>query len=79
MPGVGGLETLPVMRHAMPRAVIAIISGYAIQMSKAQLEDVDLVIEKPFRVNQIQHLVGLVKEVVSTRTAIRALGELGEV
>ena len=78
MPGVSGLDTLPVMRHAMPRAVIVIISGYAIRMSEAQQEDVDLVIEKPFRLNQIQRLMALAKEVVSTRTAIRALGESGE-
>ncbi len=74
MPRVGGLETLPVIRNAMPRAVIAIISGYSTEAEEEQLADADLVIDKPFEIDTIRDLVTLAGEVVITWGRIRSLG-----
>ena len=75
MPGISGLETLPMIRHAMPRAVIAIISAYIADAVDIDISDADLVIQKPFRLEMIQELDQNVKELAKTQTAIRGLSD----
>lgn len=77
MPGISGLETLPVIRHAMPRAVIAIISAYTGDATEMNTQDADLVLKKPFHLKTIQELVQMVKDLAQTRVAIQSLGNMG--
>ena len=73
MPGLSGLETLPVIRHAMPRAVIAIISAYTKDAIKVDTTDADLIINKPFELDVIMRLGQMVQELTETQHAIRDL------
>jgi DNA-binding response OmpR family regulator len=75
MPGLSGLETLPVIRHAMPRAVIAIISAYTADTADVDTSDADLIVQKPFQLDLIQKLARKVKELAQTQTALRELSD----
>jgi len=76
MPGaLSGLETLPVIRHALPRAVIVIISAYTADAIDTDISDADLVIKKPFQLDLIQKLAHQVKELAQTQTALRDLSD----
>lgn len=75
MPGISGLETLPMIRHAMPRAIIAIISAYTADAADIDISDADLIIQKPFHLEVIQKLANQVRELAKTQTAIRGLSD----
>lgn len=75
MPGISGLETLPVIRHAMPRAVIAIVSAYTGDATEMNTHDADLVLKKPFHLSTIQHLAQMVKDLAQTQASIQALSD----
>lgn len=73
MPGISGLETLPMIRHAMPRAVIAIISAYTADTLEVDVSDADAVISKPFELKVIMSLATLSQELVDLQRAIGTL------
>ena len=75
MPGLSGLETLPVIRHAMPRAIIAIISAHTADTADVDISDADLIIRKPFQLDVIQKLSQQVKDLAQTQTALRELSD----
>jgi DNA-binding response OmpR family regulator len=75
MPGISGLETLPVIRHAMPRAIIVIISAYTDDALKVDTHDADLIVKKPFHLHTIRKLAELTKDLAKTQAAIHALSE----
>ena len=75
MPGISGLHTLPVMRHAMPRAIIAIISACKADAADVDISDADLVVKKPFRLEVIQELAQHVTELAKKQNAIRDLSD----
>lgn len=75
MPGMSGLETLPMIRHAMPRAVIAIISAYTADTLDVDVDDADLIINKPFELKLVMSLAQLARELVSIQKALYALGD----
>ncbi len=74
MAGVSGLDILSVIRGMMPWSVIAIISGYTHDVPETVREYADLVLSKPVRVNLLQDLFGLTRELVDKRGTIRELG-----
>lgn len=73
MPGLSGLETLPMIRHAMPRAVIAIVSAYTADAIEVDISDADLIISKPFELQVVMTLAQLAQELVDIQTSIQAL------
>ncbi len=75
MPGISGLETLPVIRHAMPRAIIVIISAYTDDAIKVDTQDADLILKKPFQLHTIRKLAELAKDLAKTQAALHALSE----
>ncbi|MGA1195708.1 MAG: response regulator [Candidatus Latescibacterota bacterium] len=75
MPGMSGLDTLPMIRHAMPRAIIAIVSAYTADTVDMDLSDADLMISKPFELKVVMSLAQLAQELVDIQKAIYALGE----
>ncbi|MFT5367534.1 MAG: two-component system response regulator AtoC [Candidatus Latescibacterota bacterium] len=75
MPGMSGLDTLPMIRHVMPRAVIAIISAYTVDAIDVDIGDADLMISKPFELKVVMSLAQLAQELVDIQRAIHALGE----
>lgn len=75
MPGMSGLDTLPMIRHAMPRAVIAIVSAYTADAIEVDVHDADLMINKPFELKVIMSLAQKAQELVDIQKAIYALGE----
>jgi DNA-binding response OmpR family regulator len=75
MPGMSGLDTLPMIRHAMPRAIIAIVSAYTADTIDMDLSDADLMISKPFELKVVMSLAQLAQELVDIQKAIYALGE----
>ena len=76
MSGVTGIDILSVIRGVMPRSVIAIVSGYTEDVAEMALDHIDLVLAKPVRVDILQQLVDLTKELVEKREAVRGLAEL---
>jgi len=74
MPGMSGLDTLPMIRHAMPRAIIAIVSAYTADTIDMDLSDADLMISKPFELKTVMSLAQLAQELVDIQKAIYALG-----
>ncbi len=74
MPGMSGLDTLPMIRHAMPRAIIAIVSAYTADTIDMDLSDADLMISKPFELKVVMTLAQLAQELVDIQKAIYALG-----
>jgi len=74
MPGMSGLDTLPMIRHAMPRAIIAIVSAYTADTIDMDLSDADLMISKPFELKVVMSLAQLAQELVDIQKAIYALG-----
>ena len=75
MPGVSGLDIISVIRGMMPWAVIAIVSGFPEEITDEAREHADLVIAKPVRVEKINALVSLVRDLVAKRNAIRDLSD----
>ena len=75
MPGMSGLDTLPMIRHAMPRAVIAIVSAYTADTIDVDVSDADLMISKPFELKVVMSLAQLAQELVDIQRSIYALGE----
>lgn len=75
MSGVSGIDILSVIRGMMPWSVIAIVSGYTEEVPEMALDHTDLVLAKPVRVDILQSLVTLTRELVSKRDAIRALAD----
>jgi CheY-like chemotaxis protein len=75
MPGVSGLEIISVIRGLMPWAVIAIISGYLEDVTDQSRNHADLVLAKPVHLKKIETLVGLTKDLISKRQAIRKLSD----
>jgi len=75
MPGISGLDTLPMIRHAMPRAIIAIVSAYTADAIDMDVSDADLMINKPFEIQVVMSLAQLAQEVVDIQKAIHAMGE----
>jgi two-component system, NtrC family, response regulator AtoC len=73
MPGLSGLETLPMIRHAMPRAVIAIVSAYTADTLDMDVSDADLIIGKPFELNVVMTLAQLAQELFDIQQSIHAL------
>jgi DNA-binding response OmpR family regulator len=74
LPDIGGLDILPVLRGSLPRAVIAVISGYADLVTEDDFEVADAVIPKPFELTVIDELVELTREMTERRNKIRSLG-----
>jgi DNA-binding response OmpR family regulator len=75
MPGLSGLATLPMIRHAMPRAVIAIVSAYTTDTIETDITDADLMISKPFEIQVVMSLAKLTQELVDILRVVQALGK----
>jgi len=60
MPGVSGWEVAKRIKDAKPTTPVALITGWGDQLSDKQLEEgaVDLFLAKPFKIKQLQNLVG---------------------
>ena len=56
--------------------MIAIVSGYTEDVAEMALDHIDLVLAKPVRVDILQQLVDLTKELVEKREAVRGFAEL---
>lgn len=76
LPGVGGLDILPLLRTAAPEAVIAIASGYANLVSETDMLYANLVLTKPFSLEKTKKLVQLSRDISQNRLALRQLGDL---
>jgi DNA-binding response OmpR family regulator len=76
MSGVSGIDILSVIRGMMPWSVIAIVSGYTEEVPEMALDHADLVLVKPVKVDVLQQLVELTKELVEKREAVRGLADL---
>ena len=57
LPDIGGLAILPVLRGSLPRAVIAVVSGYTERVTEDDLNVADTVISKPFDLSTMEALV----------------------
>lgn len=76
LPGVGGLDILPLLRTAAPEAVITIASGYPDLVTESDMLYANLVFSKPFSLEKTRRLVALSREISENRLALRALGDL---
>jgi DNA-binding response OmpR family regulator len=76
LPGVGGLDILPLLRTAAPEAVITIASGYANLVTETDMLYANLVFTKPFSLEKTRKLVELSRDISSNRLALRRLGDL---
>jgi CheY-like chemotaxis protein len=76
MSRVSGIDILSVIRGMMPWSVIAIVSVYMEEVAEMALDHVDLVLAKPVRVDILQQLVDLTKELVEKREVVRGLADL---
>jgi len=74
LPDVGGLDILPVLRGSLPRAVIAVVSGYTELVTEDDFYVADTIIVKPFELSTIEALVAETREINERRRRIRALG-----
>ena len=74
LPDVGGLDILPVLRGSLPRAVIAVVSGYTDLVTEDDFEVADVVIEKPFELSVMEALIDKTREIDECRKKIRNLG-----
>jgi two-component system response regulator ResD len=75
MPGVSGMDILSVIRGMMPWAVIVIISGYTEDMPEGAEEYTDLVLSKPVRVQTLQSVVQISRELSQKRESLKELAE----
>ena len=75
LPDVGGLDILPVLRGSLPRAVIAVVSGYTELVTEDDFDIADAVIEKPFELGVMEDLVETTREIEASRLKIRRLGK----
>jgi DNA-binding response OmpR family regulator len=73
LPGPGGLDILPVLRSSIPRAIIAIVSGYVDLVTEDDSHHADAVIPKPFSMKVLTELLRLTREIAERRDALRAL------
>lgn len=74
LPDIGGLDVLPLLRGSLPRAIIAVISGYTDLATEDDLVVADTVIQKPFDLDVIDSLILYTQEITDRRTRIRGLG-----
>ena len=76
LPGVGGLDILPLLRTAAPEAVITIASGYPNLVTETDMLYANLVFSKPFSLGKTRRLVELSRGITQNRLALRDLGDL---
>ena len=64
MPVMSGWEVANAIKEQAPEVIIAIITGWGTQLDQSEIEKngVDIVVNKPFRVNQILNLVEEARE-----------------
>jgi DNA-binding response OmpR family regulator len=74
LPDVGGLDILPVLRGSLPRAVIAVVSGYTELVTEDDFSVADTVISKPYELTTIDALIDETREITFRRQKIRNLG-----
>lgn len=70
---VSGIDILSVIRGMMPWSVIAIVSGYTEEVLDVALDQTDIVLAKPIRVDLLQKLVDLTKDLAHKREMVRRL------
>ena len=65
MPVMSGWEVASAIKELAPEVIIAIITGWGSQFDPSELKKngVDIVVNKPFRVNQILNLVQEAREI----------------
>ena len=70
MPGMSGWEVASAVKKGYPEVIVAVITGWGIQLNDDELKEneVDFVINKPFKVNQI---VKLAQEAMEIRNKIK--------
>lgn len=76
LPGVGGLDILPLLRTAAPEAVITIASGFPNLVTETDMLYANLVFAKPFSLEKTKRLVELSRQINLNRLALRNLGDL---
>ena len=69
MPVMSGWEVANAIKELAPEVIIAIITGWGTQFDPSELKKngVDIVVNKPFRVNQILNLVQEAREIRTGR------------
>ena len=74
MPGISGVEVLPVLRGLCLNAIIAVITG-DINITGDDLPDADVVLYKPFSFEKLRTILKVTEEVVQRRELIQRLAE----
>jgi len=76
MPGVSGLEVLPLLRTMCPHAIIALVSGHVPEeTSPDTITSADVVLTKPVRVGTFKTLLTNTERVKEILAETRQLGE----
>ena len=70
---MGGIDILTVIRGMLPWSVIAIVSAYTEEVPDVALDQTDIVLAKPIRVDLLQKLVDLTKDLAHKREMVRRL------
>ena len=74
MPGVGGLEILPVLRSMCPHGVIAVISAHIPpDLDEDTSADADVIIAKPIHAEAFGELVDAAQQIMTAREKLRSL------
>ena len=75
MPGVSGLQSLPMLRIQCPHAIIAIISGNIPENPPRELTaNADVLIPKPVSVSTFKRLLSCTARIAAAREEIQSLG-----
>jgi len=77
MPGMNGLEIIPLLRNMCPHAIIVIISGFVPPMIPNEVTTcIDGAFEKPITLKSLQHLIQSAHQVHSALIDIQAISQL---
>jgi len=72
MPGISGWQVAQEIKRIDPRVPVAVITGWQIQMEESMVKErgVDIIVNKPFRIEQV---LKLVQEGLETKARIEAV------
>ena len=75
MPGISGLDIVPVVRNLCPHAVMALISGHIpAEIDEDILDNIDVLINKPVSLDSFFQLLDATRSIFEARKRIAALG-----